>query len=321
MNQANKNYKEGSAYLKTSCLKCRFNPDYISAIPYLKLAADEYHGCKDYEKEIETREKLVKCFKGENSSWEEGNEYEKMSKVQLNQLKSPSDAYNSIENSFHAYINDNKYNYGIKALKKSSDNFIENENKKEAEKVLSFAFDAICKYYHVITLDKEESHSYVYECIDKYIDLLFGENNYKKAAEVSKKTTKLIEKDNENEKRMIGKYYTFEAISELLDKNEDKYKNTIEKGMKVENNQNGISNKVNKLINTLKENNKDNEKNITSLYHDISSKVPHCVSKALYKYIEDNKISDNNNNDNNGNNNDKDKDKSTEFEKSLKDYL
>ena len=65
-------------------------------------------------------------------------------------------------------------------------------------------------------------------------------------------------------------------------------KNTIEKGMKVEDNQNGISNKVNKLINTLKENNKDNEKNITSLYHDISSKVPHCVSKALYKYIEDN---------------------------------
>ena len=323
MREANSNFKEGMTYFKTSCFKCRFSPDYTSAIPYFKLAADGYHGCKNYEKEIEAREKLIQCFKKENSSWEEGNEYEKMSKVQLNQLKSPSDAYKSIENAFHAYVNDSKYNHAIKALNKLSDNFMENENKNEAEKTLAFAFEGINKYYHVITVDKSDSHTYVYECIDKYIDLLFSENNYQKAAEVAKKSANLIEKDNSEEKAMISKYYAFKAIAELLDKKEDKYKNSIEKGIKAEEGQNGISNKVNKMINLIKENNKDNEKIITSLYKDISYKLPHSVSKMLYKYIEDNKISDdviNNKNDiNNDNNNDKDK--STEFEKSLQDYL
>ena len=65
MKEANENYKEGSEYLKTSCLKCRFNPDYSSAISYFKVAADKFHNCGDFQKEIETREKLVKCFKNE----------------------------------------------------------------------------------------------------------------------------------------------------------------------------------------------------------------------------------------------------------------
>ena len=321
MREANNNYKEAMKYFKSSCFKCRFKPDYMSAIPYFKLAADGYHGCKNFEKEIETRKQLVKCFENERSNWEEANEYEKMSKVQLNQLKSPSDAYNSLEKAFHSYVNDNKYSYAIKALHKSSDNFIESGNKTEAEKVLAFAFEGINKYYHVITLDKSDSHEYIYDCIDKYIDLLFSENDYKKAAEVSKKTTKLIEKDNEKEKEMISKYYAIEAIAELLDKQEDKYNKSIEKGMKVKEGQNGICNKLYKLINLIKENNKDNEKMITSLYQDISYTLPHSVSKMLYKYIEDHKISDDNNYINNDTNNENDKDKSTEFEKSLQDYL
>ncbi len=317
MKEADKNYKEGMNYLKTSVLKFRLKPDYTSAIPYLKLAADGYHGCKNFEKEIEARKQLVICFQNEKSGWEEGNEYEKISKVQLNQLKSPLDAYNSIEKSFYAYIKDNKYDDAIKALQKSSNNFIENDNKKDAENVLAFAFDGIDKYYHVITLDKSDSYEYVYDCIDKYIDLLFSENEYKTAAQVAKKSVKLIEKDNEEEKEMISKYYTFEAIAELLDKQEEKYNQSIENGMKVEEGQNGICNKVNKLIYLIKEN-KDNEKTIKSLYKDISRKLPHSVSKMLNKYIEENKTNSNNNNDNN---NEKNKDKSTEFEENIEDYL
>ena len=47
-----KEYNKGINCLKTSCLKCRFNPDFTSAIPYLKTASDEFHACNNYEKEI-----------------------------------------------------------------------------------------------------------------------------------------------------------------------------------------------------------------------------------------------------------------------------
>ena len=314
MEKANKNYNEGSDYLKTSCLRCRFNPDYSSAIPYLKLAADEFHSIGDFQKEIETREKLVKCFKNEKSYWEEGNEYEKISKVQLNQLNLPSEAYNSIENSFHAYINDHKYDYAIKALTKSSGDFIDKEKKKEAEKALSFAFEGINKYYNVIITDKDEDISYIYECIDKYIDLLYNDERYKKGAEIAKKSAELFQKENKNDKN-IAKYYAYQAIGELVDKKEDKYKSTIEKGINFEGG-NGLNCKINKLVNTVKEHNKNNEKIISSLFYEINQKVPNSISKMLNKYIQENKNYDDY--EDNINNNNKDKDKLTDFEEDLK---
>ena len=315
LNEANKNYKKGEDYLKTSCLKCRFESDYTSAIPYFKSAADDYHTCGNFEKELDARKKLVKCFQNEKSYWEEGNEYEKISRVQLEQLKSPSDSYNSIENAFNAYINNHTYDDAIKALNKSSNNFIDKENKKEAEKVLDFAFDGINKYYHVIILDKDEDCSYVYECIDKYIDLLFDQEKYKKCAEISKKSAELIENENIKEKRVISKYYAYQALAELLDKKDDKFPKTIEKGIKFESGENGLCHKIKKLINIVKEHNNNNQKLITSLFYDISSKVPNSVSKKLYKFIEENKV----NNDNNNNiNNDYNNDKNTDFEEDMK---
>ena len=297
MKEANENYNEGSNYLKTSCFKCRLQPDYSSAIPYFKLAADKFHSCGDFSKEIETREKLVKCFKNEKSFWEEGNEYEKISKVQLNQLKSPSDSYNSIENAFNAYINDHKYDYAIKSLSKSSENFIDNEYKKEAEKTLSLGFEGINKYYYILSLDKNGDYLYIYNFLEKYIDLLYNNENYKKGSETSKKIAELIEKkENESENKIIGKFYTYEAIGELLQKKEDKYKKAINKGMNLENNVNGLSSKVNKLVELVNEKNKDNEKKITGIFYDINDKIPISISKMLNKYIKENKIYDEDNN-------------------------
>ena len=315
MEKANKNYNEGSDYLKTSCLKCRFSPDYSSAIPYLKIAADEFHNINDFRKEIETREKLVKCFKNENSFWEEGNEYEKISKVQLNQLKSHSESYNSIENAFHAYINDHKYDYAIRALTKSSEDFIDNEKKEEAEKTLSLAFEGIKKYYHVIILDKDEDISYIYECLDKYIDLLYNDEKYKKGSEIAKKSAELIEKENKKEKNVIAKYYAYQAIGELLDKKEENYKKTIKKGMNIENGTNDLNSKINKLVNLVKEKNKDNEKTISSLFYDINRNIPNSISKMLNKYIQENKSYDDdgeNVNENNSNN-----ERLTDFEEDM----
>ena len=63
-----KEYNKGINYLKTSCLKCRFNPDYTSAIPYLKSAADEFHNSSNFQKEIEARHNLTNCFQKKKAS-------------------------------------------------------------------------------------------------------------------------------------------------------------------------------------------------------------------------------------------------------------
>lgn len=234
LEKANQEYISGLEFLQTSCIKCRFNPNYIDAIPHLKKAAEIYHGCGKYEKELTTRDKLVKCFNNTQSYWEEGNEYEKISKIQLNLLKSPADAQNSIINSFHSYATNRNYDDGIKAISKSSNEFVDSGNKECAIKILEFAFEGINKYYHVLTLNNEDSHLYIYECIDKYIDLLFDGDNYEKASEIALKSVELIENEKKDEKRMICKYYGFQAIAELLQQKDNNFQVAIEKGMNYE---------------------------------------------------------------------------------------
>jgi tetratricopeptide (TPR) repeat protein len=293
--KANENYLTGLELLQTSCIKCRCNPNYMDAIPYFKKAADIYHGCGKFQKEIIVREKLVKCFENERSFWEEGNEYEKISKVQLNQLKQVSDAENSIMNSFNAYASNRSYDDGIKALTKSSNEFIDTDNKDGAIKILDFAFQGIEKYYHILTLNKDDSHHYIYECIDKYIDLLFGEEDYEKCAQVALKSYSLIKRDQKDEKRMICKYYGFQAIAELLSKKEDKYQETVQQGIEFEENTDDFCSKINRLVNVVKQKHKDNEKLIKRLFSDISRKVPTSVAKMInVNFIQVNAVNEEN---------------------------
>ena len=301
-----KEYKKGINYLKTSCLKCRFSPDYTSAIPYLKTSADEFHNCNNFEKELEARQSLINCFQKEESFWEEAKEYEKMSNIYLSKLKSPSDAYDSIEKAYTFYNKNHSYEDGIKALTKASDNFIENENEAEAEKCLETAFNGIKKYYHVMTMNENESQIYIYDCIDKQIDFLFGKEKYKKSEEIAKKTAEIIKKEKSNEIILLDKYYGLQAISEILDKQDNKYKDTLEKGMNVNIEESGVCNRVNYLMDKIKEKNTNEDKSIMDNVYEISAKVPNNVYKKLYRYVQDNKIIDDNINN--------EKDKITDFD-------
>ena len=299
-------YKKGLDCLKTSCFRCRFNPDYTSAIPYFKTASDEFHGSGNFEKEIESRQELSKCFQKEESFWEEAREYEKISKLYLMHLKSPSESFDSIEKAYNTYIKNHSYEDGIKSLMKMSDNFIENESENEAEKSLSKAFEGINKYYHVMTMNENASTMYIYDCIDKYLDFLFGKEKYKKCIEVAKKSAELIKKEKSSEIILIDKYYGIQAIAEILDKQDNKWNDTAEKGMNINIDESGLCNMVNNLMNKLKLYNQDEEKYIKDLVFEISGKVPNNIYKKLYRYVEDNKI--NENNINNG------KDKMTDFD-------
>ena len=304
--KALKEYKKGINCLKTSCLKCRFSADYTSAIPYLKSSADEFHSCGNFEKELEASQSLITCFEKEESLWEEAKEYEKMSNVYLTKLKSPSEAYDSIEKAYNSFNKNHSYEDGIKSLMKASDNFIENEKEEEGEKCLEMAFNGIKKYYHVMTMNENDSQMYIYDCVDKYIDFLFGKEKYKKSEEIAKKTAELINEEKSSEIKLLDKYYGLQAISEILDKQDNKYKDTLEKGMNVNIEESGMCNRVNNLMNKLKAKNNNEDKSIMDNVYEISAKVPNNVYKKLYRYVQDNKISDDNINN--------EKDKITDFD-------
>ena len=206
-----KEYNKGINCLKTSCLKCRFNPDFTSAIPYLKTASDEFHACNNYEKEIESRHHLITCFQKEESFWEEGKEHEKISYIYLTKLKSYQEAYDSFECAYNAYIKNHSYEDGIKCLMKASDSFLEEEKEQEAEKCLDFAFEGIKKYYHVMTMNESDNSKYIYDCIDKYIDFNFGKEKYKKCISISKKSVDLIKSEKKDEINLLDKYYGLQA--------------------------------------------------------------------------------------------------------------
>ena len=287
-----KEYNKGMDCLKTSCLKCRFNPDFTSAIPYLKTAADEFHANNNFEKEIEARHHLTTCFQKEESFWEEGKEHEKISYIYLTKLKSPKEAYDSIECGYNSYIKNHSYEDGIKCLMRASDNFLEEEKEQEAEKCLELSFEGINKYYHVMIIKENESQKYIYDCIDKYIDFTFGKENYKKSISIAKKSVDLIKSEKSDEIILLDKYYGLKALGEIMDKQNNKYNETIDKGMKINNEQDGLCYKINYLLSKINSGYKGDDKTIMDTVYEISGIVPNNVYKKLYRYVEDNKIND-----------------------------
>ena len=299
-----KEYNKGMDCLKTSCLKCRFNPDFTSAIPYLKTAADEFHANNNFEKEIEARHHLTTCFQKEESFWEEGKEHEKISYIYLTKLKSPKEAYDSIECGYNSYIKNHSYEDGIKCLMRASDNFLEEEKEQETEKCLELSFEGINKYYHIMIIKENESQKYIYDCIDKYIDFTFGKENYKKSISIAKKSVDLIKSEKSDEIILLDKYYGLKALGEIMDKQNNKYNETIDKGMKINNEQDGLCYKINYLLSKINSGYKGDDKTIMDTVYEISGIVPNNVYKKLYRYVEDNKINDNKN----------EKDKITDFD-------
>ena len=307
-----KEYNKGINCLKTSCLKCRFNPDFTSAIPYLKTASDEFHACNNYEKEIESRHHLITCFQKEESFWEEGKEHEKISYIYLTKLKSYQEAYDSFECAYNAYIKNHSYEDGIKCLMKASDSFLEEEKEQEAEKCLDFAFEGIKKYYHVMTMNESDNSKYIYDCIDKYIDFNFGKEKYKKCISIAKKSVDLIKSEKKDDINLFDKYYGLQALGEILDKQDNKYNETIDKGMKYNNDSSGLCYKINYLLSKIKNGYKEEEnKTVMDTVYEISGIVPNNVYKKLYRYVEDYKISDNKN--------ENEKDKITDFDDDFSD--
>ena len=215
LEKANQDYLHGLDLIQTSCIKCRCKPNYLDAIPYFKKAAEVYRGCGQYEKEVQTREKLVLCFNNEKSYWEEGNEYQKMCKTQITNLKKVEEAYISIINSFNSFAGNRTYDDGIKALTKASnDKYIDllydrekfNKSAEISEKCAELLKQEkpdekslICKYYGYWALSEimKKNKKKFQEVVEKGMD--FEKNGDNFCTRINKLINVINQKDKENE--------------------------------------------------------------------------------------------------------------------------
>ena len=122
----------------------------------------------------------------------------------------------------------------------------------------------------------------------------------------------MIKSEKKDDINLLDKYYGLQALGEILDKQDNKYNETIDKGMKYNNDSSGLCYKINYLLSKIKNGYKEEEnKTVMDTVYEISGIVPNNVYKKLYRYIEDYKISDNKN--------ENEKDKITDFDDDFSD--
>lgn len=224
LQDARNNYAQGNEFITTSCLKCRFSPSYIDAIPLFKNAGEKFHGVAKYDEEICCRKKLTECFRATKSYWEEGNEYDKMAQVQLKQLNKPEEAFTSICNAHNAFVAAKEYESSIKSLSKIASEFFEVSQADYAERILKIIYDCALKYFHVLLFNNDEntSHSYLYEALDKYIDVLYFNKKHDEATENIENLLKLMENEEPDKSKLL-RYYGIMMIGFIILKRPNEY--------------------------------------------------------------------------------------------------
>ena len=223
--------KKGEECLKTSC--CKSKPDYYEAIILFRDASELYHGEKKWRQEISCRYKLANCFKQTKSYWEEGKEYEKISKIRINQLNSSNDEVMiDINNAFQSFCAEKEYNSALKSVFNLSTEFMQKGNYVYAEKCSKIGFDNLNKFYHVIILNKnKESIDYLYDGIRQYIDILIYNEELNSAKKVIDNILELIKSEDSDNKEEISKFNIFKLGIFILEDdkvNFEKLSNTCE---------------------------------------------------------------------------------------------
>lgn len=207
-NTAKESEQQGEDFLKTSCIFCKFKPNYLDAIPFFQKAADSYHGSREWHNEIKSRTHLAKCFRETNSHWEEGNEYEKIAKIKLNQLSLSNEVIIDIQNAHNAYFMQKEYESSIKCLITISEDYIQRNEFEYTERCLKTAYDAIQKIFHVVCMKKDsEPITYVYKCIEAYIDILLRNHKEESCVEILNNMVKLIREEDADNKEQLEKFH------------------------------------------------------------------------------------------------------------------
>jgi hypothetical protein len=219
---ADVNKKKGDAYMKTSCITCKFKPNYDDAIPFYKTAADQYHGQNKIKEEVYCREKLVDCFHNLNSEWEEGNEYNKVANLQVKNLQDYNAALITIQNAYNAFFIKGEYKYAIDSVTKLSEKFLEVQEIPYTEKCLKIAFEGVLTVFHSIASRPDEPTDFLYSAISRYMAINFKLNQIDNIVDSADKLIKVIE-PYETNKSQVANMYGYYLIGLMLKGNRNAF--------------------------------------------------------------------------------------------------
>ena len=291
--EANDDYRKALDLLTTSCLKCRFTPDYLGAITLLQKSAETFHGNSKYEDELLCRQRLTYCFRAIKSFWEEGNEHEKIAKIYVNLLKDDKNSLASISNAQIAYKLGKNYDSGLKAIKNMSLIYIEKKNYNYAEKILNIGFNCIKETYHILIMKKKtDDIGYIYEIVNLYVDCLCISNDFQKAIDNLKDIITLIKNNTQDEKKHLMHFYGSLLILLICNNEIDQYLNFLNMAKNESESKEDLIYNIEKIYQSIEE--KDEQKARNNL-KDITIEFSTNVSKQMVKTVNANFKHENNN--------------------------
>jgi len=212
--------KRADSDIKVSVICCKYDPDYLSAVPNYERAAKNYALVKDYKEEIYCREKLALCHRHLKDTYSEGTNLEKVANIYIQNLNLYEEAFVNIKNATLAFRLKGDYQYEMNALIKLALNYREKKELDYAEKTLQLAHEEILKIAHIVTLDKEHSYDYIYKAMTAYCVVLILQNKLKETISTCQDFIKVFEEFEDN-KALIINFYGLIVISHILTEDYD----------------------------------------------------------------------------------------------------
>jgi hypothetical protein len=200
------NKQRGDSEVNTSCIMCKFKPNWLDAVPFYISAADQYHGLNMWREELDCRGKLALCHNNLKSEWEEGNQYEKMANIYLMQLNDSKMAFQMIQNAYRAYFIKSEYKDAVNGLTNIADFFNQKDETDYAEKCLKIAYDCILQVFHTLATKQDEPLEFMYRSLDRYFAILFKNNKVRIVISDCESVLKVIQPLEENTSRIVHFY-------------------------------------------------------------------------------------------------------------------
>ena len=182
--EAKEDKREGISNISTSCITCKFKPDYMDAIPFFRSASDSFFGLgKSYPKlyieniiidEIFCREKLMLCYEKEKSWIDAADQGIKLSKYYIIYYKNYDNAWKTVNNSIMNYLQSSTSGNAnvlkaMKALNEIGILLLEQNQNDWANKNYELLYDTVISLFPG-QVKSDQPYECLYEGLFEYFD-------------------------------------------------------------------------------------------------------------------------------------------------------
>ena len=267
---------QGDSELKTSCLLCKFKPNYLDAIPFYKNAANLFKSALSYDEEIYCREKLTLCFRNINSFEEEGKEFENISFIYFAKNKY-SESIKVMNNAFQSYFSHPSYDDAVDCMKSLASKFLEINDLDNAEKCLEICYQTFLKIFH--TFKKDDPTKIFYDAIEQYVSVLFQNDKIRISINCLNQLIKVSSESEENKFKTLI-FYCFLISAHLVNEDEENLIKISEEAKKFCQTNSDYS-LVDSLLQTWEAIKKSDSNNFSYCITTLQYHLPHEIVKKL----------------------------------------